>query len=116
MNYLFIFSLLAWQLNHQMVQPSGVEALLDQQIAVVDVRTPEEFSEGALPEAENVSVTSLSFFSEIQRYPKEEPIFIYCKMGGRSARAVLIMKSLGFEKIYELEGGYNAWKNTDDLD
>ena len=103
--------LLGFQLSHQMVQPNQVEKLLEQNIRVVDVRTPEEFSAGALPSAENVSVTSLSFFSEIGDYAKDEPILVYCKMGSRSARAVLIMKTLGFQNIYELEGGYVAWKD-----
>ena len=103
--------LLGFQLSHQMVQPNQVEKLLEQNIRVVDVRTPEEFSAGALPNAENVSVTSLSFLSEIGYYAKDEPILVYCKMGSRSARAVLIMKTLGFQNIYELEGGYVAWKD-----
>jgi len=103
--------LLGFQWSHQMVQPNHVEKLLEQNIRVVDVRTPEEFSAGALPNAENVSVTSLSFLSEIGDYAKDEPILVYCKMGSRSARAVLIMKTLGFQNIYELEGGYVAWKD-----
>ena len=103
--------LLGFQISHQMVQPNQVEELLEQNITVVDVRTPEEFLLGALPDAKNVSVTSLSFISEIGNYAKEEPVLVYCKKGTRSARAVLIMKTLGFQKIYELEGGYFAWKD-----
>lgn len=109
MNILVIL-FLAIQSNYQLVEPKQVESFLEKKIAIVDVRTPEEFSEGALPRAENISVTALSFLTEIQNYPKEKPVLVYCKSGSRSARAVLIMKTLGFEKIYELEGGYIAWK------
>ena len=108
---ILLLILLGFQWSHQMVQPNQVEKLLEQNIRVVDVRTPEEFSAGALPNAENVSVTSLSFLSEIGYYAKDEPILVYCKMGSRSARAVLIMKTLGSQNIYELEGGYVAWKD-----
>lgn len=109
MNYLIVF-FLSLQLSHQMVEPKQLESLLEKEVTILDVRTPEEFSEGALPNAENVSVTALSFLTEIQRYQKDAPVVVYCKSGSRSARAVLIMKTLGFEKIYELEGGYLAWK------
>lgn len=78
---------------------------------LVDVRTPEEFAQGALPNATNISVTSLSFPLEIAKLNKDQPVLIYCKKGGRSARAAVLMKTLGFSKIYELEGGYTAWKS-----
>lgn len=98
------------QFSHQKVQPSDLDTLLENNIKIIDVRTAEEFSEGALPNAENVSVNSLSFLTEIQHYQKDQAVLVYCKRGSRSARAVVIMKTLGFEQIYELEGGYIAWK------
>ena len=77
---------------------------------LVDVRTPEEFAQGALPNAVNISVSALDFPIKINRLQKDQPILIYCKSGGRSAQAVVFMKAFGFSKIYELEGGISAWE------
>ena len=86
--------------------------LMQKEYVLVDVRTPEEFANGALPRAINISVTSLDFPIVINRLDKAKPILIYCKSGVRSARAAIVMKTLGFEQIYELEGGYLAWQAT----
>ena len=88
--------------------------LIAQGITVVDVRTTEEFSAGALPGALNIPVTDLSFPFQIAKLDKQKPVLIYCKAGGRSARAALAMKALGFSVIYELEGGYRAWEAQKD--
>ena len=96
--------------------PPGVQnvdafkATMQSDYVVVDVRTPEEFANGALPKAINISVTSLDFPFEINKLDKEKPVMIYCKAGSRSARAAVAMKALGFNTIYELEGGYTAWQ------
>ena len=95
----------------------GVEAFdatMKEGYTLVDVRTEEEFARGALPGAQNISVTSLAFGVDILKLDKDQPVMIYCQKGGRSARAAVIMKTLGFSKIYELEGGYSAWEATKD--
>ncbi|MFW9929494.1 MAG: molybdopterin-synthase adenylyltransferase MoeB [Candidatus Thorarchaeota archaeon] len=40
---------------------------------------------------------------------KDTPTVVYCKTGGRSARALIKLKELGFQKVYNLRGGINAW-------
>jgi rhodanese-related sulfurtransferase len=35
---------------------------------------------------------------------------VYCAAGGRSENAAELLKEWGFKEIYDLEGGYNAWK------
>ena len=83
---------------------------MERDYVLVDVRTPEEFAQGALPDAVNISVTDLSFPFEIAKLNKEKPVMIYCKGGTRSARAAVAMKALGFDEIHELDGGYMAWQ------
>ncbi len=85
---------------------------MEKNYSLVDVRTPDEFRSGSLPNAINVSVTSLDFPFEINQLDKEKPVMIFCKGGNRSARAAIIMKAMGFETIYELEGGYLAWQEA----
>ncbi|MBI3013000.1 MAG: rhodanese-like domain-containing protein, partial [Elusimicrobia bacterium] len=38
-----------------------------------------------------------------------DAIYVHCKMGGRSARAVKILKGLGFKKVKNVQGGIDAW-------
>ena len=46
---------------------------------------------------------------EINKLDKNKSYFIYCKAGSRSAQACSIMNQLGFEKTYNLLGGFSNW-------
>jgi len=108
---LVLFLSLIWIQTFSSLQTvEEFSALMKKNYTLVDVRTPEEYINGSLPNALNISVTALNFPLEINRLDKEKPILIFCKSGTRSARAALAMKALGFKQIYELDGGYMAWK------
>ena len=110
MSSLFLFSLLLIQHFSILQNVDAFKVTMQSGYVIVDVRTPEEFANGALPKAVNISVNSLDFPFEINKLDKEKPVMIYCKAGSRSARAAVTMKALGFDTIYELEGGYTAWQ------
>lgn len=78
---------------------------------LVDVRTLEEFREGHLKNAQNICVTDDDFEENIIKLDKDEPIYLYCRSGKRSARAAKILKDLGFKEIYDMEGGYLNWES-----
>ena len=82
-------------------------------VQLVDVRTPEEFSEGHLENAINIDVTADDFDAKVVGLDKEKPVMVYCKSGGRSARASARLKELGFKNISDLEGGITNWTNED---
>ncbi|WP_316839397.1 thioredoxin domain-containing protein [Pedobacter gandavensis] len=79
---------------------------------ILDVRTPEEFNTGHLEQAKNLNIYDQSFKAQISELDKTQPIYVYCKGGGRSANAVKQMQELGFTKIYELKGGIMAWEQN----
>ena len=110
MSFLLYISLVFTQTFSNLHSPNDFAKLMERDYVLVDVRTPEEFAQGALPEAVNISVTDLSFPFEIAKLNKEKPVMIYCKGGTRSARAAVAMKALGFDEIHELDGGYMAWQ------
>lgn len=110
MSSLFLLPLLIMQHFSTLQTVGDFKITMQNDYVIVDVRTPEEFANGALPKAVNISVTSLDFPFEINKLEKEKPVMIYCKAGSRSARAAIAMKALGFETIYELEGGFMAWQ------
>ncbi len=79
-------------------------------IVLVDVRTPEEFAEGHLDNALNINWFDADFANQFEAVDKDKTIYVYCKMGGRSAKAQEKLQSLGYKHVVNLEGGYDAWK------
>ncbi len=86
------------------------EAIEKGKTTLIDVRTPEEYAEGHLENAVNVNYLSDDFAEKISDYKKRKPIYIYCRSGNRSGKAALVMDSLGFKKILDLEGGVLGWQ------
>jgi thioredoxin len=76
---------------------------------LLDVRTPEEFSVERIESAVNVNWNGDDFETKAASYDKTKPIFVYCKVGGRSAQAASKLAELGFKEIYNLEGGIMKW-------
>jgi len=79
---------------------------------LLDVRTLQEFSEGAIPNARNIDFYNDSFKSDIEKLDRNQKYVVYCARGGRSAKAAKIMQGLGFKEVYNLEGGYTSWKKN----
>jgi len=86
--------------------------LEDAEITVLDVRTPEEISQGKITS----SALEANFYDQhfienvIDHISAEENVYVYCKGGNRSAKAVAKLRELGYSKIYNVEGGITAWK------
>lgn len=76
---------------------------------LVDVRTPEEFAAGTINGAVNMNYYGTDFQEQLQSLDPTKPVFIFCKSGGRSSQALNKMAAMGFQEVYELEGGYSGW-------
>jgi rhodanese-related sulfurtransferase len=74
---------------------------------LLDVRTPEEFAAGHLENAVNINWYDTDFVDQLKVVPKEHTLYVYCKKGGRSAKAAALLDSLGYKAI-DLTGGYDA--------
>jgi thioredoxin len=79
------------------------------QAAIIDVRSPEEFTSQHIDNAVNIDWNGADFDNKIGKYDKSKPIFVYCMSGGRSKKAADKLAELGFIKIYELDGGLMKW-------
>jgi rhodanese-related sulfurtransferase len=77
---------------------------------IIDIRTPEEYAKGHIPNAINVNWLSGEFEKQSVALDPALPVLLYCLGGGRSASATLKMKEMGFREIYELEGGLLKWR------
>lgn len=80
------------------------------EVQLIDVRTDGEYAEGHIANATNIDVLQSDFKDKVANLDKEKPVMVYCKMGGRSAKAAGILKEMGFKDVTDLEGGYTAWK------
>lgn len=79
------------------------------QLAILDVRTPQEFSSGHLKGAVNLDYRSPRFKEEISCLERGKAYLIYCRTGIRAGRAVLVMSGLGFRELYHIAGGIDRW-------
>ena len=79
------------------------------QMAVVDVRTPEEYAAGHLRDASNINWFASDFMDQIAKtYPKGTSLAVYCRSGKRSAAAAAKLSKAGY-KVANMLGGYLAW-------
>jgi rhodanese-related sulfurtransferase len=86
----------------------------NKKLIILDVRTPEEYFEGHIENAINLDVNSTTFATEITKLNKESEYLVYCRSGNRSLVASELMKKSGFKNIFNMEGGFTAWRNTSD--
>ncbi len=100
----------------KLVTAEEMNSILEMEdVQLVDVRTPKEFEEIHIVNAQNIDFRSPTFDDDIIKLDKSKPVLLYCKSGRRSAKCVEKLKEAGFEKIYELEGGISKWKHTEEL-
>ena len=76
---------------------------------LVDVRTPGEVINGSIEGSVNIDFNGGEFEAEIAKLDKEQPVYVYCAAGGRSGKAMSMMKDMGFTEVYNLIGGYGNW-------
>ena len=79
-------------------------------VAVVDVRKPEEYELEHVDGAKNVPLDMLS--DQMGQIPRTEPMYVHCAGGYRSMVANSILKARGFDKVVNVEGGMVAIKQT----
>lgn len=80
-------------------------------VQLVDVRTPEEYSTGFIANAQNIDYFSPTFDEDIKKLDKEQPVIVYCKSGRRSTKCSEKLLKAGFVKIYNLKGGITQWRH-----
>lgn len=93
------------------ISPEEVyEAVTNSDRQLIDVRTTEEFAEGHVAKSKNICVTEDDFKEKASKLDKNEPVYVYCKSGKRSAKAAQILKEMGFTEIYDMDGGILNWE------
>ena len=84
-------------------------------MVLVDVRTAAEYNAGHLDNAVNIDWYDPQFVNKIKALDQQKTIYLYCKMGGRSAKATAVLDSIGYTAI-NLSGGYSAFQQNKNKD
>ena len=90
------------------VDSRGAERLLDEEedIILIDVRTPEEYAEGHLEGAKNIDFHDPKFPEQIRQLDPTQKYMLYCAVGGRSGKSQEIMEEMGFKEVYNVIEGF----------
>jgi rhodanese-related sulfurtransferase len=84
----------------------------DPHFIILDVRTDGEYTEGHIEGALNIDYKSSDFSKRLEELDKDDTYLLYCASGGRSAKALEIMRELGFMNIYHLYKGFMSWQDA----
>jgi thioredoxin len=116
--YLFIITFIIFSCNGQtstVVKTIDVTSYSEKikttpNAQILDVRTPKEYATGHIENSDNVDWLTESFVLKTDKYDKTKPVFLYCKSGGRSAKASEKLAELGLKTVYNLDGGMLKWE------
>jgi rhodanese-related sulfurtransferase len=102
----------AQQGTYNTISVSDANAMMQStsNLSILDVRTSAEFAQGHLKGAINIPLSDLPV--QLGQLDRNRPILVYCQTGFRSAQASTILANAGFTKVYDMEGGLNAWINA----
>ncbi|PQO25269.1 MBL fold metallo-hydrolase [Blastopirellula marina] len=83
------------------------ELLADQSVALVDVRSEQEWNAGHIPHAQHHFLGKLP--ETLDTIPQGQKVVINCRSGARSSVGVSVLQAAGRKDVINLEGGYTAW-------
>ncbi len=78
---------------------------------LIDVRTPEEFSQGHLEGAVNLDLNAADFSQQVKGLDPQARYTVYCRSGNRSAQAAAQMRQAGIKDVQDAGGYQQASKD-----
>jgi rhodanese-related sulfurtransferase len=94
------------RLGIKQVGPRDLDAMKG--ITLLDVRTHREYDQGHIPGSVHVPLTEVG--ARVKKLKKDKDIVVYCASGNRSIWAIKRLIGMGYKNLYNLRGGYGAWK------
>ena len=108
--------LLAWPVlmrNTSGLDPIQTTQLINRRNAlIIDIRTPEDFAAGHLPQAKHIALDTLANKAPQLGRSKTTPVVVVCQTGLRSQRACATIRTAGYAEVFNLEGGILAWQKS----
>jgi hydroxyacylglutathione hydrolase len=78
-------------------------------LVIIDIRENDEWT-GELGHIDGAKLINLGNIpDQFSQIPKDKPVVVVCKSGGRSARATAFLKQQGYDQVYNMFGGMTRW-------
>jgi rhodanese-related sulfurtransferase len=77
-------------------------------MTILDTRSDKEYKQGHIPGAIHIELSDVG--SKAKKLRKDKEMLVYCQNGNRSIWAIKRLMGMGFTNLYNLKGGYGAWK------
>ncbi|HEY2781241.1 MAG TPA: rhodanese-like domain-containing protein [Steroidobacteraceae bacterium] len=96
---------------HAFAALSAMQAvrLMNQGALVIDLRSKELYDAGHIVDARNVPVAELESQADALKKWRDKNVITYCDSGAQGSSAARSLMKLGFTKVFNLQGGLNAW-------
>ncbi len=98
--------------NMLSVDSTDAVKLINNDAAIIDLRTAESYARGHIVNARNVPMDELDARLEKLSALKSKPVLTVCDMGMSSTKALNTLQQAGFESVYSLKGGMNGWSQA----
>lgn len=93
------------------ISPQQTQELADKgDIAIVDIRDEQSFQAGHMPNAFHLTNGTMHQFTQQTEY--ETPVVVVCYHGISSQQAAQYLVHQGFEQVYSMDGGFEAWRHN----
>lgn len=96
------FTIISVEQAHQQLQQPNV--------VLVDIRDPQSFQTGHVPGA--IHLTDRTLVQFLQQYDYDTPVMVMCYHGISSQGAAQYLLHQGFEAVYSIAGGFEAWARS----
>ncbi len=77
---------------------------------LIDVRQPDEFRQGHAADAKLIPLGELA--SRLKDIPRDRDVLLICRSGNRSGSAQRQLLQLGYDRVWNVTGGMNAWTSA----
>ena len=102
---LFLLTACGTEASFKTIDSNEAMELINNGATIIDVRTSEEVATGYINEAINIELDNIDDID----FDKSTVIIVYCATGIRSAQAAETLIDMGYENVYNLDGGILNW-------
>lgn len=99
---------------HELKRMLDARAAGEEDFVLIDVREPNEYEIVSIPGAILIPKGEFLDGSALAKLPQDKKVVLHCKVGGRSAEALAVVKGAGFADAVHVGGGVLAWVNQID--
>ena len=92
--------------SFKQISMSKVRELVENDAYILDVREVDEYEEGHINNVKFIPLSELR--DKYEEIPKDVPVYIHCRSGQRSYNAVLMLKAKGYDKVFNISGGFRG--------